>query len=200
MSILTENLKLKYFAQITPYKLPYKYMCIYIYSHKFDFPSHQHTESLNWSFKSMETYVLIFFALFSLILYGVAKAFYTIWWKPKRLERKLKQQGIRGTLYKPLVGDMKELVRMITEAWSEPLSLTHQIIPRVDPFTLTNVQKYGTFNLLIITYLIIFYHAYYSCSMKLYLNFCYNTCKIIHFGEYKRAYLQLAQGTYQCVG
>ncbi|XP_062091124.1 cytochrome P450 CYP72A616-like [Humulus lupulus] len=93
----------------------------------------------------METYVLNLLALssLSLLLYGVAKAFYIIWWKPKWLERNFKRQGIRGTLYRPLVGDVKEFVRMITEAWTKPLSLTHEIVPRVDPFTLATVQKYG---------------------------------------------------------
>lgn len=95
----------------------------------------------------METlsYDLNFLALTSLflLLYGVAKALHTIWLRPKWLERNLKRQGIRGTPYNPLVGDMKEFVRLITEAWSKPLGLTHQIVARVDPFTLTTVQKYG---------------------------------------------------------
>ncbi|XWS70081.1 hypothetical protein CRYUN_Cryun03dG0018500 [Craigia yunnanensis] len=38
---------------------------------------------------------------------------------------------------------MKEFIKQITEAWSKPMNLTHQIVPRVDPFTLDNVQKYG---------------------------------------------------------
>lgn len=86
---------------------------------------------------------LLALALLFLLLYGVGKVSHLVWWKPKRLERNLKQLGIRGTPYKLLVGDMKELVRLTTEAWSKPLSLTHQIVPRVDPFTLNNFQKYG---------------------------------------------------------
>jgi len=66
-----------------------------------------------------------------------------VWLKPKLLEKRIKSQGIRGTPYKLLIGDMKEFVRAITEAWSKPISLTHQIVPRVDPFTLNLVQKYG---------------------------------------------------------
>ncbi|CAL5340584.1 unnamed protein product [Camellia sinensis] len=79
-----------------------------------------------------------------LLLYGVLRISYSIWWKPKLLEKRLKRQGIRGTPYKLLVGDIKEFVRQITEAWSKPLSLnTHQIAPRADPFTHNIVQKYG---------------------------------------------------------
>ncbi|KAF3439667.1 hypothetical protein FNV43_RR17945 [Rhamnella rubrinervis] len=93
----------------------------------------------------METHVLNLLALSLLFLlfYCAARISYFIWWKPKWLESKLKRQGIRGTPYKLLVGDMKELVRLATEAWSKPLSLTHRIVPRVDPFTLNNSQKYG---------------------------------------------------------
>lgn len=96
------------------------------------------------SFSSMEEYVVLLCSLaLVLLLYGAARVSYSIWWKPKWLERQLKRQGIRGTPYRPLIGDMKEFVRLIKEAWSKPMSLTHQIAPRVDPFTLTNMQKYG---------------------------------------------------------
>lgn len=86
----------------------------------------------------------VFYALsLCLVVYGVAKAFHSIWWRPKLVERQLKRQGIRGSAYKPLVGDAKEYVRMITEAWANPMSLDHQIVQRVDPFTVVNAQKYG---------------------------------------------------------
>ncbi|KAJ7979259.1 putative Cytochrome P450 [Quillaja saponaria] len=78
-----------------------------------------------------------------LLLYGAARVFYSIWWKPRRLARRLNLQGIKGTPYRPLIGDMKELVKLISEAWSKPINLNHQIVQRVDPFTLNNVQKYG---------------------------------------------------------
>ncbi|GLU10132.1 hypothetical protein SLE2022_269530 [Rubroshorea leprosula] len=81
--------------------------------------------------------------LFFLLLYGIARVSYSIWWRPKWLERSLRRQGIRGTAYRLVVGDMKEFVKQITEAWSMPMPLNHQIVPRVDPFTLNNVQKYG---------------------------------------------------------
>lgn len=95
-------------------------------------------------FFSMEEHVLLLCSLaFVLLLYGAVRVSYSIFWKPKWLERQLKRQGIRGTPYRPLIGDMKEFVRLIKEAWSKPMSLTHQIVSRVDPFTLTIMQKYG---------------------------------------------------------
>ncbi|KAK2975979.1 hypothetical protein RJ640_013010, partial [Escallonia rubra] len=91
--------------------------------------------------QTMSHYVVI--SSFILSLYCIARVSYTIWWKPKRLERHLKQQGIRGTPYKLLFGDMKDLVKQITEAWSSPLDISHHIVSRVDPFTNNVFQKYG---------------------------------------------------------
>ncbi|KAK9274975.1 hypothetical protein L1049_022232 [Liquidambar formosana] len=78
-----------------------------------------------------------------LVLCCAVRISYFIWWKPKWLEKQLRQQGIKGTPYKLMIGDMKDFVRLITESWSKPINLNHQIVPRVDPFTLNNVQKYG---------------------------------------------------------
>ncbi|CAI9100697.1 OLC1v1037853C1 [Oldenlandia corymbosa var. corymbosa] len=82
--------------------------------------------------------------LLSYFLYRVSSS---IWWKPKWLERRLRQEGIRGNSYTPLIGDMRDFTKQITEAWSKPMSLSHQILPRADPFTHNTVQKYGKVSL-----------------------------------------------------
>ena len=89
-------------------------------------------------------------AFLGLLFYGILKGFNSIWLKPKLLQKQLKQQGIMGTTYKPLIGDMKEFVKLITEAWAKPINLDHKIISRVDPFTLNNVQKYGNLSFLLL--------------------------------------------------
>ncbi|KAI3447197.1 hypothetical protein Pfo_003862 [Paulownia fortunei] len=81
--------------------------------------------------------------LFFLVSYLCLKVYHFIWWRPKRLQKSLKQQGIRGTPYKPLIGDMKEYMKHVTQASSKPISLSHHIVQRVDPFTDTIVRKYG---------------------------------------------------------
>ncbi|KAI9122777.1 hypothetical protein K1719_005666 [Acacia pycnantha] len=95
---------------------------------------------------------LLMLALLGLLFYGVLRSLNSIWlkpkfffdiMKPKLLQKHLKQQGIMGTTYRPLIGDMKEFVKLITEAWSKPINLDHKIVSRVDPFTSNNVQKYG---------------------------------------------------------
>ncbi|KAL8102661.1 hypothetical protein AgCh_027258 [Apium graveolens] len=87
--------------------------------------------------------LLVMVITWSLVPFFLAKTFYSIWWKPKRLDKYLKLQGINGTSYKPLLGDLKEYVKQIQDAWAKPGSLNHRIVSRVDPFTHNLVQKYG---------------------------------------------------------
>ncbi|EXB74885.1 Secologanin synthase [Morus notabilis] len=78
-----------------------------------------------------------------LILYAVLRVAYVVWWRPNYLEKVLRRQGIRGTSYKFLRGDMAEIRRSILEAQSKPMSLNHHITPRVFPFFYDMMQKYG---------------------------------------------------------
>ncbi|KAK6784526.1 hypothetical protein RDI58_017981 [Solanum bulbocastanum] len=75
------------------------------------------------------------------------KISYSIFIKPKLLEKRLKRQGFKGTHYKLLLGDLKDVGNQMDEAWSKPISLTHDIVSRVDPFTHYMVQKYGKISL-----------------------------------------------------
>lgn len=111
--------------------------------------------NLNKKKKNMDDFVLnpLLLALLCVLLYGALKGFNSLWWKPKWLQRKLKQQGIMGTPYRPLIGDMKVFVKLISEAWSKPMNLNHKIVSRVDPFTLHTHHKYGNFSAS--TYLVI---------------------------------------------
>ncbi|KAI3831903.1 hypothetical protein MKX03_022275 [Papaver bracteatum] len=92
----------------------------------------------------MASSMIIMFSLVMIIYlwYGL-KAFYSLWWKPKKLEKQLKQQGIKGSSYKFYYGDMKEFLQATMEALSKPMNLNHQIAPRTIPFTWKTVQTYG---------------------------------------------------------
>ncbi|KAL5990006.1 hypothetical protein ACLOJK_010902 [Asimina triloba] len=61
-----------------------------------------------------------------------------------KLQRRLRQQGIKGNSYRLIFGDMKEIGRLMKEAWSKPMNLTHQIAARVFPYFHDLVQKEGT--------------------------------------------------------
>ncbi|CAD6237788.1 unnamed protein product [Miscanthus lutarioriparius] len=67
-----------------------------------------------------------------------------LWWEPRRLERALRAQGLRGTSYRFLTGDLKEFGRQNQEAWARPLPLgCHDIVPHVTPFLSNNVREHG---------------------------------------------------------
>ncbi|XP_059455349.1 cytochrome P450 CYP72A616-like [Corylus avellana] len=93
----------------------------------------------------MEDYIFKLVAISSalLLLYPVIRVVHVIWWRPKRLEKQLRQQGIRGTSYKLLHGDIREIKKCTGEAWSKPMTLDHQISPRALPFFHQMLQKYG---------------------------------------------------------
>ncbi|KAJ4840751.1 hypothetical protein Tsubulata_043261 [Turnera subulata] len=82
-----------------------------------------------------------------LILYALTRLAYTTWLRPKRLEKLLRQQGIKGRPYKFLLGDVKEMAKMSEKAMSKPITLNHQIIGRVMPLFHEMVQIYGKISL-----------------------------------------------------
>ncbi|BAB19083.1 cytochrome P450-like [Oryza sativa Japonica Group] len=66
------------------------------------------------------------------------------WWTPRRLERALRAQGIRGNRYRLFTGDVPENVRLNREARKKPLPLgCHDIIPRVLPMFSKAVEEHG---------------------------------------------------------
>ncbi|CDP19607.1 unnamed protein product [Coffea canephora] len=98
----------------------------------------------------METpYGVSMFTVYSsclLLLLVVAvswKALNWVWFRPKKLEKLLKEQGFRGNPYKLLHGDFKEMSTLYTEAQSKNLNLSDDIVPRVIPQYLGAVKKYG---------------------------------------------------------
>ena len=66
-----------------------------------------------------------------------------VWLRPKKLEKCLRQQGLTGNSYKLLHGDFRQMSRMIKEANSRPISLSDDIVQRVQPFFDHSIKKYG---------------------------------------------------------
>ncbi|PIA46496.1 hypothetical protein AQUCO_01500205v1 [Aquilegia coerulea] len=83
-----------------------------------------------------------------LLLVVVVKTLYSLVWVPKRLDKHIKQQGVKGNSYKFLYGDMKQYVKLMKDAWAKPMNLTHHIAPRVVPFVNNAVQLYGRVSLI----------------------------------------------------
>ncbi|KAI3722966.1 hypothetical protein L2E82_34214 [Cichorium intybus] len=68
-----------------------------------------------------------------------------LWVRPKKLEKYLRNQGFKGTKYRLLYGDMKELSMMFQESRSKPISIDDDdaVLPRVVAFSHQSLQKYG---------------------------------------------------------
>ncbi|CAI9095923.1 OLC1v1031961C1 [Oldenlandia corymbosa var. corymbosa] len=93
--------------------------------------------------ESMLIELAVCFAIF--VCFCVSKIVYSVYLKPKRLEKLLRQQGIKGTSYKLVQGDNLVMQEMANEALSKPISLNHKIAPRVNPFIDHMVKKYGLY-------------------------------------------------------
>ncbi|KAL4336122.1 hypothetical protein GQ457_07G040760 [Hibiscus cannabinus] len=68
------------------------------------------------------------------VLVLVLKVIVLLWWRPKRIEDHFSRQGIRGPPYHFFIGNVKELVGMMLKASSQPMPLSHNILPRVLSF------------------------------------------------------------------
>ncbi|KAK6230853.1 hypothetical protein QUC31_002371 [Theobroma cacao] len=77
------------------------------------------------------------------ILIGGWRILDWVWLKPKRLERCLRKQGLRGNSYRFLSGDIKESSDMSKQARSKPMPLSDDIAQYVSPFLHQTVKNYG---------------------------------------------------------
>ncbi|KAG5532790.1 hypothetical protein RHGRI_027177 [Rhododendron griersonianum] len=66
-----------------------------------------------------------------------------VWLTPKKLERCLRKQGLSGSSYRLLFGDLKDNAKMKKEAMSSPISFSQDIVPRVIPSIHDSVATYG---------------------------------------------------------
>jgi len=85
-----------------------------------------------------------------LVLIWAWKVLNWLWFKPKRLEKLLREQGFQGNPYKLLVGDSKELLKMRKEALSKPMNLSDDIVPRVSSDIHHSVKTHGMFVMIFI--------------------------------------------------
>ncbi|KAK9285115.1 hypothetical protein L1049_024300 [Liquidambar formosana] len=71
------------------------------------------------------------------------KVLHMIWWKPKMIEKQLRKQGIYGHPYKLFYGNTKEMMKLSKENGSKPLGLSHDFLPRFNPFLQKLVMTYN---------------------------------------------------------
>ncbi|KAI3817209.1 hypothetical protein L1987_10998 [Smallanthus sonchifolius] len=66
-----------------------------------------------------------------------------VWLKPKKLEKRLREEGYKGNSYRFLMGDLIDLATMIKEGKSKPMPVTHDITSYALPFDHRIISKYG---------------------------------------------------------
>ncbi|TVU35855.1 hypothetical protein EJB05_17762, partial [Eragrostis curvula] len=93
--------------------------------------------SVPWTF-------LVYSFLGALLLWHAGRLLQQLWWRPWRQGQALRAQGLRGTSYRFITGDLKEYVRINKEAGSWPLPLwCHDIAAHVAPFVHNNIREHG---------------------------------------------------------
>ncbi|CAO2832524.1 unnamed protein product [Amaranthus hypochondriacus] len=79
------------------------------------------------------------------VVTGFIRGLNWVWLRPKRMERFLRQQGIYGTSYKLLFGDLKDMSSMRTQALKTPMNgFSNDYFSRVEPYRhqlMTNLGK-----------------------------------------------------------
>ncbi|KAL3510462.1 hypothetical protein ACH5RR_029863 [Cinchona calisaya] len=93
--------------------------------------------------ENMNSLIAISCAVALLVCAWSWKVLNFLWLRPRKLEKCLRAQGLRGNSYKSLYGDFKQLVRMVDEAKTKPIDPSDDILPRIVPFFFETIKKYG---------------------------------------------------------
>ena len=66
------------------------------------------------------------------------------WFRPRKLEKCLRKQGLKGNSYKLILGDLKELAKSFEDVKSKPLNVfDDDITPRIVPYFVDTIKKHG---------------------------------------------------------
>ncbi|VAI93429.1 unnamed protein product [Triticum turgidum subsp. durum] len=88
--------------------------------------------------------LLCFFGALLAALWCAGRALAGAWLGPPRVARALRSQGVRGTSYRFPSGDMKEYVRLLAAACSQPMPLSsHAVAARAVPFDHAIIKQHG---------------------------------------------------------
>ena len=88
--------------------------------------------------------------VFSVLALGILS--YTIklankyWFRPKQVEKRLRDIGFGGNPYRIIFGDAKDVEGMRAEVTSKPMELSDDVASRILPYHNHLVQKYGMYD------------------------------------------------------
>lgn len=101
------------------------------------------------------TKVAVITVIITVLIWWIWSALDWIWLTPKRIEKRLKQQGLKGNSYRIMVGDIRDMVKMIKEAKSKPMDpYSNDIAPRVLPFVVHTIAKYGMLYIIVAFFIV----------------------------------------------
>ncbi|XP_038718561.1 cytochrome P450 CYP749A22-like [Tripterygium wilfordii] len=76
------------------------------------------------------------------LVFLLFKFVYNAWWKPIQLQNQMAAQGIKGPPYKSMYGNVNEMMQMKLSI-PRPMSLSHDIFPKVEPHYDHWINTYG---------------------------------------------------------
>ncbi|KAL7103826.1 hypothetical protein ACP275_08G203600 [Erythranthe tilingii] len=91
-------------------------------------------------------------AAFSLILTSIlvaasvtwaVKVLNWVWFRPRKLEKFLREQGLNGKPYRPFLGDLKDYVTAVKSEQRRTIELSDDIIPHIFTYYHEIINKYG---------------------------------------------------------
>ncbi|KAL6506887.1 hypothetical protein OROHE_022324 [Orobanche hederae] len=85
--------------------------------------------------------------LFSVMFVGLIaltfKFLNWVWFRPKRLEKFLRNQGLHGNSYRLLLGDMKDLISVTKQEQPKSIQISDHLPPHILPYYYQIITKYG---------------------------------------------------------
>ncbi|KAK7286712.1 hypothetical protein RJT34_21911 [Clitoria ternatea] len=91
----------------------------------------------------MEATIAVIIFMVILALVWAWRMLNWLWWRPKKLERFLREKGFKGNPYNLLDGDLKEIKKIEKEVRSKPMNLSDDLVSCVFPYLHQSVQKHG---------------------------------------------------------
>lgn len=76
-----------------------------------------------------------------------------VWLRPKKLEKILRNQGFKGSSYRLLYGDLKQVAAARKQARSKPINLHDDFLLRATPTSYTAISQHGKHFFTFSTYL-----------------------------------------------
>lgn len=65
------------------------------------------------------------------------------WFRPRKLEKFLRKQGLKGNSYRPVFGDLKDFIRASRAEQPKFIQLSDNILPHIFPYHHAYLSNYG---------------------------------------------------------